>query len=351
MPETKTSGLCLYRKEAYKGFTLFAPLGGKEVHLLDMEGQPAHAWNMPLEVGGYGELLPNGNLLYAARTPDAKLGDFDGAGGSILELDWDSKVVWKYEDPYLHHAFSRLPNGNTLVLRWTQTPEELASKVKGGLANTEKDGVMWSDVISEISPSGKTVWEWKACEHLDPKIDIICPVCFREQWGEANSLSVTPEGDILISFIRIGKIFKINKETGEIDWRFGEWPEVTHPHNAILLENGNLVVFESGVHMVGYEAGRAQILEFDRQTGKEVWQYDQPNAVDFIAPTTGNCQRLPNGNILICEGDYGRIFEVNRGKELVWEYVNPFYNTSKFGRSNMIAHACRYGPDYAGLKK
>ena len=83
MPEVKTSGLSLYRKEAYKGYTLFAPLGGKEVHLIDMKGQPVHTWSLPLEVGSYGELLPNGNLLYAARTPDAPLGDFDGSGGSI----------------------------------------------------------------------------------------------------------------------------------------------------------------------------------------------------------------------------------------------------------------------------
>ena len=210
---------------------------------------------------------------------------------------------------------------------------------------------MWSDAISEVNPQGKTVWEWKAYEHLDPELDIICPVCWREQWGEATSLGITAEGDILVNFIRIGKILLVNKATGKVEWRFGEWPEITHPHNAILLENGNLVVFESGVHMMGYEAGRAQILEFDRQSGDEIWQYDQPNAVDFIAPTAGNCQRLPNGNILVCEGDYGRIFEVNRSKELVWEYNNPFYNNSKFGRTNMVAYAQRYSFDYGGLKQ
>ena len=36
-----------------------------------------------------------------------------------------------------------------------------------------------------------------------------------------------------------------------------------------------------------------------------------------------SARRLPNGNTLICEGDFGRIFQVTPGGEIVWEYVNP----------------------------
>ena len=352
MPEVKTSGLSLRRKEAYKGYTLFAPLGGKEVYLIDMNGQPVHTWQMPLEVGSYGELLPNGNLLCAARTPAAPLGDLDGANGSILELDWDSKVVWKYVDLYLHHAFSRLPNGNTLVLRWVETPNEILQKVKGGLPNTEKDGVMWGDAIQEINPAGKVIWQWKAYEHLNPELDIICPLCFRNRWSEANMVSVTPEGNILVSFKRISKIIQVNKETGKIDWRFGEWPEFVHLHDFSMLDNGNLLIFEPGSHGIGYETSRSQILEFDLETKEIVWQYNETNAVDFFSGSMGSCQQLPNGNILICEGDHGRIFEVDRSSEIVWEYVNPFYNNSpQFGQNNMLSGAYRYGLDYEGLNK
>ncbi len=353
MPEIKMSGLILNRKEACKGYTLFAPFGGKEVYLIDMEGQPVHTWKIPAEVGSYGELLPNGNLLYALKAPDDRLKDFDGAGGSILELDWDSNSVWKYEDSHLHHAFSRLPNGNTIVVRWVETPREIAQKVKGGLPDTEKDGVMWSDSIQEVNPSGRVVWEWKAYEHLDPEADIICSICFRNRWTQINSLNVTPEGSILVSFMRTGKIALINKETGEIEWRFGEWPELVHPHNVCLLDNENLLIFETGVHMLGYEPGHSQILEIDRGNGETVWQYDELNAVDFFSPVMGFCQRLPNGNTLVCEGDHGRIFEVVKNKqEVVWEYINPYYHEHpQYGRNNMLSHAYRYGSDYEGLKK
>ena len=36
-----------------------------------------------------------------------------GSSASILEIDWDSNIVWAYRDNMLHHDYERLPNGNT----------------------------------------------------------------------------------------------------------------------------------------------------------------------------------------------------------------------------------------------
>jgi len=36
-------------------------------------------------------------------------------------------------------------------------------------------------------------------------------------------------------------------------------------------------------------------------------------------------QRLPNGNTLITEAASGRAFEVTPEKEIVWEFVSPFF--------------------------
>ncbi|HDP34441.1 MAG TPA: hypothetical protein ENN29_04960 [Candidatus Hydrogenedentes bacterium] len=32
---------------------------------------------------------------------------------------------------------------------------------------------------------------------------------------------------------------------------------------------------------------------------------------------------MPNNNVLITEGVSGRVFEVTRQKEIVWEFLNP----------------------------
>jgi hypothetical protein len=40
----------------------------------------------------------------------------------------------------------------------------------------------------------------------------------------------------------------------------------------------------------------------------------------------GSAQRLWNGNTLVCESAFGRLFEVTPDGRLVWEYVIPFFD-------------------------
>ena len=44
----------------------------------------------------------------------------------------------------------------------------------------------------------------------------------------------------------------------------------------------------------------------------------------FFSPFMGSAERLPNGNTLITESDYGRALEVTPGGETVWEFYSPF---------------------------
>ena len=60
------------------------------------------------------------------------------------------------------------------------------------------------------------------------------------------------------------------------------------------------------------------------------------------------CQRQPNGNTLICEGMWGRLFEVTPDGEIVWEYVSPYvvdYEHPAFEGMNAIFRCYRYAAD------
>ena len=130
---TSLKGLMFYdSRRAYGGFTLFTPTEGKGAWLIDMMGRHVNHWETAYLPGRDAKLLPNGNLLYAGKVDDSPLADLEGAGGVLLELDWDSNVVWEYKDPYLHHAFDRMKNGNTLALKWMKVPDDIAARVKGG---------------------------------------------------------------------------------------------------------------------------------------------------------------------------------------------------------------------------
>ena len=55
------------------------------------------------------------------------------------------------------------------------------------------------------------------------------------------------------------------------------------------------------------------------------WRYS--DGEDFFSAFISGCQRLPNGNTLICSGAPGRIFEVTRDGEVVWDYRNRLGGT------------------------
>ena len=84
------------------------------------------------------------------------------------------------------------------------------------------------------------------------------------------------------------------------------------------------------------------------------WEYQGNPAISFYSQAISSSERLPNGNTLICEGSPGRIFEVTLNKEIVWEYVNPFFVPGGGNDSpeliNGVFRAHRYGPDHSALR-
>lgn len=336
--------------KAHKGYTLFAPMRAKLVWLIDMQGRIVHCWKTPYLPGSNVVLLPNGNLLYAGKVEDGPLKEFGGAGGVLIELDWDSNEIWRYEEPFMHHDFWRMDNGNTMVLRWEAAPDDIAAKVKGGVPGTERKGIIWVMSFHEIDRDGKIIWEWNGYEHLDPETDVICPLCHRAEWDHANSCVVLPDGNIMTNCRILNSILIIDKNTGEIKWRWGQG-ELAHPHNASLLDNGHILVFDNGLHRALSTTSYSRVLEIEQETGKIVWEYKDPIPVNFYSSNISGCQRLPNGNTLICEGPKGRFFEVTKNGEIVWEYISPFfYDDPNFGLTNMVFRSHRYDPEYPGLK-
>ena len=359
------NGLIHYSpRDSYRGYTLFSNLGGHQTNLVDMEGRVCHTWRSDEGIN-YSYLLPNGHLLLRTGPASQEVSFLDRperdllprggrtASGAILELDWDSNVVWAYRDPLLHHDFERLPNGNTLVLVWESLPEELASKVIGGFSAGTTEGKMLGDVVREVTPDGNTVNEWRSWEHLSLEEDTICPLEGRLEWTHQNSLNVTKDGDLLVSFRQTSTVGIVDRSTGEFRWKWGPG-EVSHQHNPTYLDNGHILLFDNGPHRQGMSLSR--VIEVDPSDNQVVWEYKGDPPISFFSYHISGAERLPNGNTLICEGAPGRIFEVTPTSDIVWEYINPFVSMSAehgggttSGYSNPVFRAHRYGPDHPAL--
>jgi len=321
-----------------------------------MAGRPVHRWQTGLRPSGHAELLPNGRLLFGGRTGDSPLADVGGAGGVLLEVDWSGKVVWEHADPLLHDGCFRAESGNTFVIKWAKVPQEIAARVQGGGSGSEREGVMWGDVIEEITPEGKVAWRWVAHEHLDPSVDRSCPLCPRAEWTHAVSCLELPDGNILACFRKNDSLVVIEKSSGDVLWRWG-YGELAHPQQATLLTGGNVLVFDSGYHHAGINMANSRIVEVVPCTGRITWTYAEGANQLFYSSGPGGAQRLPNGNTLVCEGIRGRLFEVTGDGRPVWEYVNRLPGEAAVGpvapvgagRHFPVCAARRYGVDYPGL--
>lgn len=309
------------------GYTLFArQTGGGVVDMVDIDGRTAHQWHMPVRPGRDAVILPNGNLGYNGShdTSAALYPAWDlWHGGDFYEATPEGEVVWRHEDIYHHHDAQWLPNGNLLYTVAAELPAHLAPRVCGGDRRKDgADGIFQSDIVKEVNRKGETVWEWKIWDHIDPADLPVHPIFDRRHWPMINGVSETRTGLILMSLRTTSGVIAVEKVTGRIVWHAG--PEVVaQQHTPIMMESGSVLVFDNGNMRMGSSNPFSRALEFDPATMQVTWAYTDPNAPSFFSPFMGSAQRLWNGNTLICESAFGRLFEVTPEGDTVWEYVIP----------------------------
>lgn len=375
------AGTTIYdANRAFNGYTLWSPLSTMqtgaeepgqwegETFLMDMTGNVVHSWKLPYPTM-YAWLLPDGHLLAGLRTtrggegrPGVREFAMGGTMGMLMELDWDGNILFRHEDPAMHHDFKKLANGNYAYLAWEALEPEKAASVLGGRRGTERS-VMWCDVIREITPAGNIVREWHAKDHLNVEEHIIGPLYARVEWTHLNDLWECENGDFLCSSRFLDCVFRIDRNTGDIVWRWGAASSLDResgrldlavtpstlggPHDAHIIPSG----LPGAGHMLCYDNGMysyiSRAVEVDIQTGDVVWQSTDVGFQHGRVPFScfiSSARRLPNGNTLCCEGCNGRFYEVTPDRDVVWEYWKPEADPSATPWT--VFRAFRYAKDY-----
>ena len=402
------------------GFLLLAPLGSTDVQIIDRTGASIHVWRGERRPGHSVYLLDDGSLLRTGAIGRRGAFGFQGggAGGVIERVTWDGEVTWKLDwasDAHLqHHDIEPLPDGNFLLVCWERKGKQecLAAGRHPALLPADE---LWVDAVVEIKPTGESggevVWRWSPWDHLIQDIDAELPnygrasdhpekidvnyVAFQSRelgqpdWMHTNSVDYNPELDqIILSVHGFDEVWVIDHSTSGTDnpgilWRWGNpqtygrgsdsHRELFKQHDAQWISpdlpgQGNIMIFNNGQ---GRRGNYSTVLElappissdgkYLRQTDgafsppEPIWKYEDPG--NFFSSNISGAERLPGGNTLICSGSTGRIFEVTRSGNIVWEHINK----SGFGeqgagvrgaggRGGAIFRAPWISPDHLGLR-
>ncbi|HLP18493.1 MAG TPA: aryl-sulfate sulfotransferase [Bacteroidota bacterium] len=229
------------------------------------------------------------------------------------------------------HDIQFLENGNVLLIGYDIRQYDMSRIVDSGSANAD----VIVNVVQEIDPYKRVVFEWKAYEHYQ-FADVGPAVNLRDQsfrFTHINSVDLDRDGGLIVSARHLNEISKIDRTTGAFIWRLGgkknqftfigDSAGFSGQHSARVLPNGNLLIFDNGVSRIpAFSRAVEYHLDTIRMTAECVWSYRA--SPDIASEFWGNAQRLGNGNTFISWGHASvAATEVDQAGQTVFEMSFP----------------------------
>lgn len=354
------------KANAFNGYTLISTGFLFTPYLVDMAGTIVHRWRPPysrmnlecLKTGktsrpfaNQAHMYPNGDLLM-------QFGNWGAPYGcGIAKLDTYSNVLWVYRN-LVHHDFQVDKKGAiyTLAQNIYSTPPQGLEQLQYPLVSSN---------VVKLSPEGDELMTIPLLEafqgtpyelflyHSKADGDTL------EDWLHANSVDVLDDamakafpqfsaGHILVSLRTIGALAVIDPDTRKVVWATrGPW---NYQHSASFLANGHILLFDNRGHTEN-AMPFSRIIEFDPKNMQTSWHYSGHMNTPFISNYAGRVQRLADGNTLVTESLYSKIFELTPSGKIVWSYqirqIEREGDTEKF--LSGIYGAKRYSPAEAAF--
>lgn len=213
------------------------------------------------------------------------------------------------------HDMQVLTNGDFLLMGSENVVTDLSSYYlfnHNGSPGSQTASV--KSVVIQIQDVNKNViFEWHAKDYFSfADVDtnrLNNPAVV--DWTHANAVEEDFDGNLLLSSRHFNEITKINRTTGAIMWRLGgnanQFTFTNDPamfigqHDCRRISNGHLTLLDNGSSGHPCSAKEYELDEINL-TATLKWYYLPDSAI--YSQSTGNVQRLSNGNTLI---DFGNL--------------------------------------------
>ncbi|MGH1402905.1 MAG: arylsulfotransferase family protein [Alphaproteobacteria bacterium] len=323
---------------------------GSHAFLLDLDGNEVHSWVAPFsqkwgEVRHLDSYVPLQHIVIdrAFLAPEMNgdlyvqylgFGDPADYHYGMAKLDKDSNVLWRFEDR-AHHDVEFVDDFMlTFVSETTTVPNPHLPNVSGEHFN---EYLVWIDPETGKERKRLNIFDafvdskYQDLLHMfvsDIKHSLMRP-------GDVlhpNTITLIPdhvvgkapmlkEDSVMISFRNLDLLIIIDLNSEKVTWAsYGPWKG---QHSPRFLDNGHMILFDNMGGIGTDPRGLSRVLEIDLNTMAIAWEYQGQEGARFFSIYNSMVDPLPNGNVFVTATHQGRLLEVNRDKEIVWDYFLP----------------------------
>lgn len=181
------------------------------------------------------------------------------------------------------------------------------------------DGILVLDTL------GNVLKTWSAWDVWDIDKD---PYITRYMYDRfhMNGFCFDKDSNYLVSVPIEDQIWKIDRNTGEILWKFGRGGDFkmdttayfSFQHTPYINPNGDLMLFDNGLYEM-QSGALAFKLDEEKRTAETTLRAMLPK--DKYTSRMGSAYLMPNGNILQCSSKTGTVLITDQSGKVLWESV------------------------------
>ncbi|MCK4910649.1 MAG: aryl-sulfate sulfotransferase [Thermodesulfovibrionales bacterium] len=341
-------GLITFKPEkSFAGHTLIAGFYVDDVgaRIFDHEGNQWHGWDFKMRdfIGDKVDKLPFGKYqtfihgihLYENGDLLINLG-----GTALIKTDFCGNVLWSLKRR-VHHALHVDEHGTI----WT-----MSSKVQKKEIALIKPPIK-DRTILKVSPEGKLLEEISLLDTIvNSGYEGLLSADKKNAVGSepienpfhtndievlssdmAKAFPLFKAGDYMVSIRNLNTIIVVDGETNKIKWT--STGVTIRQHDADFQPDGTITIYDNRSSAKNITKtkkdlifGWSRIAKIHPMSQKVEASFQGTKENGFYSKARGKHQFLPNGNILVTQASYGRIFETTPEGEIVWEFMNQWDN-------------------------
>jgi arylsulfate sulfotransferase len=255
-------------------------------------------------------------------------------GTQFCEVTLTGKMLWRLDlkkvekdkqFQVVHHDFFMDKKG---LIHTLYRPDTIVNVTQNG--KTVRD-TLNGDGFMVIDSLGHVLKTWSAWKHWDMKHDPYMAIYGHDRF-HMNGLIEAPDGNYLLSVAIEDQIWKVDKNTGKILWKFGRNGNFkmdkndyfSFQHDPIFSNSGIFTIFDNGLY-TKRSAVRGFMLDENEMKARTVLRIILPP--ELFSSRMGSAYIMPNDNVLISCAKKGAVIITNRDGNILWEsllYYDPY---------------------------